>query len=78
MAGPDMDSMCFDLYGRSPLVKHYLQQRQLNKVTGYAILTKRTEVNQPVPSGAPTYDDIIKESLKESKEHSELQAAQRK
>ena len=68
LAVPEMESVCFNQCGRSPLVKHYLQKRRLNKVTGYAILTKRTELNQVIPSGAPTYDEVIKESLRESRE----------
>ena len=51
-------------------MKYYLQKRRLNKVTGYAILTKRTELNQVIPSGAPTYEDVIRESLRESKKQS--------
>ena len=55
-----------------------MQKRRLNKVTGYAILTKRTEINQVIPSGAPTYDDVIKESLQESQQRSAHLASQKR
>ena len=59
-------------------MKHFLQKRKLSKVTGYSILTKRTELNQVIPSGAPTYDDIIRESLRESKERTARLVSQRR
>jgi len=49
MAVPVLEHVCFDVHGQSPLVKHYLQKRKLDRDAGYAILTKRTEVNQPPP-----------------------------
>ena len=70
--------MCFNQFGQSPLVKHFLQKRRLSKVTGYSILTKRTELNQVIPSGAPTYDDVIRESLRESKERTARLVSQRR
>jgi hypothetical protein len=78
LAVPEMESVCFNQFGRSPLVKHYLQKRRLNKVTGYAILTKRTELNQVIPSGAPTYEDVIQESLKESKKRNLFLSSQKR
>ena len=78
LAVPETESVCFNVFGRSPLVKHYLQQRRLTKVTGYTLLTKRTEINQVIPSGAPTYDDVIQESLRENKERSVLLASQKR
>jgi hypothetical protein len=78
LAVPEMDCVCFNSFGRSPLVKHYLQKRRLSKVTGYAVLTKRTEINQVVSSGAPTYDDVIQESLRESKERTVRFATQKR
>lgn len=75
---PELDCVCFNLFGSSPLVKHYLQKKQLYRVRRYAVLTKRTELNQVIPSGAPTYDDVIRESLHESKEHRKLLAAQKR
>ncbi|CAI8016858.1 Protein FAM227A [Geodia barretti] len=78
LAVPEMESVCFNQFGRSPLVKHYLQKRRLNKVTGYAILTKRTELNQVIPSGAPTYEDVIQESLKESKKRNLFLTSQKR
>ena len=49
MALPAMDHVCFDVYGQSPLVKHYLQKRKLEKDFSYAILTKRTEASESPP-----------------------------
>ena len=73
-----MESVCFNQFGRSPLVKHYLQKKRLHKVTGYSILTKRTELNQVIPSGVPTYEDVIRDSLKESREQSVRLSSQRR
>ena len=39
----------FDMYGHSPLVRHYLERRGLLQTAGYTILVKRTELDKLPP-----------------------------
>ncbi|XP_028413192.1 protein FAM227A-like [Dendronephthya gigantea] len=64
--GPEFQKVVFDLHGQSPLVKHFLQNKRLAKDSGTSILVQRTEIDKLPPINAPTYSDVIKESLKSS------------
>ncbi|CAB3980719.1 Hypothetical predicted protein [Paramuricea clavata] len=66
--GPEFQKVVFDLHGQSPLVKHFLQNKRLAKDSGTSILVQRTEIDKLPPINAPTYRDVIKESLKSSHE----------
>ena len=66
--GPEFQKVVFDLHGQSPLVKHFLQNKRLAKDSGTSILVQRTEIEKLPPINAPTYRDIIKDSLKSSHE----------
>ena len=47
--GPKFDHVVFDVHGKSPLVKHYLQKRKLINESGQSLLTQRTEISELPP-----------------------------
>lgn len=54
-AGPKFDHVVFDVHGHSPLVRQYLQERNLSYNTKYSLLMKRTEIGQQ-----PPYPTLVK------------------
>ena len=62
-AGPKFERVQFNIFGRSPLVSHYLDARHLGKDVPGARLVARTQVDS-VGSEKPTYQEILKQSKK--------------
>ncbi|KAK2557248.1 Protein FAM227A [Acropora cervicornis] len=65
--GPEFSRSVFDVYGHSPLVEQFLRMRKLSKDCGTAVLIQRTEIKSLPPLSAPTYREVIRNSLKISK-----------
>ncbi|XP_046856362.1 protein FAM227B-like isoform X3 [Xenia sp. Carnegie-2017] len=66
--GPDFQKVVFDVYGQSPLVRHFLEKKNLARDSGTSILVQRTEIKNLPPVDGPTYRDIINDSLRSSQE----------
>ncbi|XP_074606012.1 protein FAM227A-like [Acropora palmata] len=62
--GPEFSRSVFDVYGHSPLVEQFLRMRKLSKDCGTAVLIQRTEIKSLPPLSAPTYREVIRNSLK--------------
>ncbi|XP_053526113.1 protein FAM227B [Artibeus jamaicensis] len=65
-SGPEFNRVLFNFGGQSPLILYYLKLHQLSGIpkTARQIKVKFTEISQePLP--APTYCDIIKESMRQ-------------
>lgn len=65
--GPEFSRSVFDVYGHSPLVEQFLRMRKLSKDCGTSVLIQRTEIKSLPPLSAPTYREVIRNSLKISK-----------
>jgi len=78
--GPRFSKVIFDVYGRSPLVEHFLISNRLLKHAGQSIYIQRTEIAKLPSLSSETYQDVIKKAkqthnsdrfayLAKSKEH---------
>ncbi|ELT87221.1 hypothetical protein CAPTEDRAFT_221900 [Capitella teleta] len=65
--GPEVKRVLFNIQGRSPLVSHYLQMRQLKTNHDHGIKVRRTQLGKPPPQ-TQTYKDIIDETKGRSNE----------
>ncbi|XP_007904468.1 protein FAM227B-like isoform X2 [Callorhinchus milii] len=63
--GPEFQYVLYRLKGRSPLVNHYLQMKNIGtgKVASWGGLMKRSEISK-FPPLHPTFQDVIKENEK--------------
>ncbi|XP_033115162.1 protein FAM227A-like isoform X2 [Anneissia japonica] len=52
----------FNISGQSPLVKHFLRQKRLDKKAGMDIYLQRTEIKKLPPLNAPTYRELISDT----------------
>lgn len=62
-SGPIFERVQFNLFGRSPLVAHYLQTRNLGGDTLSAKLVSRTQIEK-LQAPKPTYREIIAQAKK--------------
>lgn len=62
--GPEFSRCVFDVYGHSPLVEQFLRMQKLAKDSGTSVLIQRTEIKSLPPLSAPTYREVIRNSLK--------------
>ncbi len=72
LKGPEFEHVVFDLYGHSPLVKHYMIHKNLTHVNEKAIVVGRTEISEEPPRDAVCYRDIITQSKATGKNNQEL------
>lgn len=60
----------FDIYGQSPLVKHYLKERALSRNNEAKVLVGRTElVERPGSSPAICYQQILEEARQKGRKN---------
>lgn len=62
LQGPAFDHVVFNVYGRSPLVRHYLDNKNLTHVNEKEVVVGRTEISEEQPKDAVCYKDILTES----------------
>jgi hypothetical protein len=62
LRGPEFEHVLFNVYGHSPLVKHYMQQMNLSHVNEKEIVVGRTEISEEPPQNAVCYRDVLIES----------------
>lgn len=62
LQGPIFDHVMFNLHGHSPLVKHYMDRRDLTHVNEKEVVVGRTEISEEAPHDAICYKDILAES----------------
>lgn len=62
LRGPEFEHVVFNLYGHSPLVKHYMERMNLSHVNEKEIVVGRTEITEEPPPDAVCYRDILVES----------------
>jgi hypothetical protein len=65
--GAKFENYLFDLYGHSPLVDCFMYDQNLLKINTAETLIQHPLVVQLPPLNAPTYDDVIVDSLKKTK-----------
>ena len=65
--GPTFHRVVFDVYGSSPLVKHFLNSHHLAKDAGTSVLVQRTEITELPPLCAETYRDVVQSALSNSR-----------
>jgi hypothetical protein len=65
--GLEFDDALFNLFGNSPLVEYYLYTKNARKINKSETLVQHANVTKLPPLNAVTYDDIIKESVKNIK-----------
>ncbi|XP_015274657.1 PREDICTED: protein FAM227A [Gekko japonicus] len=61
--GPEFTWHLLNINGRSPLIQHFLQNRNCEPKAGCDIFVSRREICGPVPASAETYADVIKQSF---------------
>lgn len=66
--GAQFENYLFDLYGHSPLVDCFMYNQNLLKINTAETLVQHPLVVQLPPLNAPTYKDVIVDSLKTSKQ----------
>ena len=62
LRGPEFEHVVFNLYGHSPLVKHYMQLMRLSHVNEKEIVVGRTEIAEEPSPDAVCYKDVLIES----------------
>lgn len=62
LKGPDFQQVMFNLYGHSPLVKHYMDNLNLSHVNEKEIVVGRTEITKEPPQDAVCYRDVLMQS----------------
>lgn len=70
--GPEFEHVVFNLYGHSPLVKHYMDNLKLSHVNEKEIVVGRTEIAEEPPRDALCYRDILKQSKMATESNREL------
>ena len=68
LTGPEFEHVVFDIFGKSPLVQHFLHRSQLVYHCGCSCLLSRTEITQLPPPDSTTYSDVLKSSYQHSRE----------
>ncbi len=58
----------FDMFGHSPLVKHFLQERQLSRENESKVLTGRTELVDESETTSISYQDVLCEAFEKAVE----------
>ena len=61
--GPDFLRCSFNIFGKSPLVAHFLRMQKLQRESGMKVMLQRTEIDHLPDIEAKTYKDLIKESF---------------
>ncbi|XP_044535568.1 protein FAM227A [Gracilinanus agilis] len=59
--GPEFEKNLFSFTGHSPLIVHFLQERDSYPQTGQDIFMVRNDVSKTIPDGTPTYRDVIRQ-----------------
>ncbi|XP_007503256.2 protein FAM227A [Monodelphis domestica] len=59
--GPEFEKNLFSLTGQSPLIVHFLQERNSVRQTGQDIFVVRKDISKTIPEGTPTYRDVIEQ-----------------
>ncbi|XP_077195656.1 protein FAM227A isoform X2 [Paroedura picta] len=62
--GPEFTWHLLNINGHSPLIQHFLQNRNCEPKAGCDIFLSRREICKPVPASAETYADVIKQSFR--------------
>ena len=62
LKGPDFEHVVFNLFGHSPLVKHYIDNMNLSHVIEKEIVVGRTEIVEEPPKDAICYKDVLLQS----------------
>ena len=62
LRGPDFEHVVFNLYGHSPLVRHYMDVMSLSHVNEKEIVVGRTEIAEEPPKDAVCYRDVLAQS----------------
>ena len=62
LQGPAFDHVLFNVYGQSPLVKHYMDNMKLTHENEKEVVVGRTEISDEPPCDAVCYKDILSES----------------
>ena len=70
--GPEFEHVVFNLYGHSPLVKHYMDTLKLSHINEKEIVVGRTEIAEEPPHDALCYRDILKQSKMATDSNREL------
>ncbi|CAF0710229.1 unnamed protein product [Brachionus calyciflorus] len=65
--GPEYESCLFDLFGKSPLVELYLYNYNASKINNAETYIRHSRIIELPPLNAPTYNDLINESIKNIK-----------
>ena len=60
--GPEFEHVLFNLYGHSPLVRHYMNNLNMTHVKEKEIVVGRTEISEEPPHDAVCYRDILFQS----------------
>lgn len=78
VVGPQFERSVLDVHGRSPLVQHYLQQRNLSREDSLAQLTRRTELGEDMPpASVPSFKEVLEESEQQDKRnHAQFKRSQ--
>lgn len=63
-SGPEFSWHFFNIYGHSPLIQQFLQNRHAEPKAGYDFFMPRREISKPIPDSAETYADLIKQAFK--------------
>lgn len=62
LKGPAFERVMFNLYGHSPLVQHYMDNKNLTHENEKEIVVGRTEIVEEPPRDAVCYRDVLLES----------------
>lgn len=62
LKGPAFDHVVFNLYGHSPLVKHYMDNKNLTHENEKEVVVGRTEIAEEPPRDAVCYRDVLTRS----------------
>ena len=72
LKGPEFERVLFNLYGRSALVQHYLENMKLSHINEKEVVVGRTEIAEEPPRDAICYKDILAESKAVGDKNQEL------
>lgn len=62
LKGPEFQHVVFNVYGHSPLVRHYMEQMSLLQANEKEIVVGRTEITEEPPPDAVCFKDILTQS----------------
>lgn len=64
LKGPEFEHVLFNLYGHSPLVKHYMENKNLTHISEKEVVVGRTEIAEEPARDAACYQDVLDKSKK--------------